>query len=554
MPTHREPWKPTVTPHIFADISGSDASAKLSMPPTSTSTEESPLNHQQPGDLSRLSGYPHIPQLGLGLNEPPPPTTNSWRLHKPSKRMLSSKTPSFSMHSAQKNTFHDGVHVPQASPSNESDELPPPYSQYAGPNPMDGSPIITREQPLPIITRPQKIPTTLGSCYPKIAPASEPPGIGNQRLLPLTLHDLRIGRDTSSRQHRQQHRLEAERNREENSLQRRNMWIKRGCIGVGEGSFSQKRPWSTNKRSCLIALITIPCLILAITLGIIGPKVFKKISTKDMDNSLDESVPLLHTGFPPFPKSNIIIHPYATPEVQTTCVTEKETWSCELPPDTQFVTTISKSDNRRVPEFNFVVKNRQNKKKYSANSSWEPNPSISDVQSYKNVARVDEINGNPEGEETPFIISFGSIMPKYSPGNFNNKPANMLPQVLRNQPIRLFDRNLTSEHYGFHIYFQKTIHLGTDKNESGGASLNDTKYTVVWDDTRFRVAIFTMPKKLSGGQPPVSIREDREGNSNKELQSMKMFRADGTPERITAEMSQPCICHWKNYPNDILAH
>ncbi|KAK8088836.1 hypothetical protein PG997_003797 [Apiospora hydei] len=64
------------------------------------------------------------------------------------------------------------------------------------------------------------------------------------------------------------------------------------------------------------------------------------------------------------------------------------------------------------------------------------------------------------------------------------------------QPLRLYDRGLPTEHYGFYTYFNKTVYLfntaeTTPTDRSGGARLADARFLVTWTEVRFVVQMWT---------------------------------------------------------------
>ncbi|TPX14271.1 uncharacterized protein E0L32_000665 [Thyridium curvatum] len=83
-------------------------------------------------------------------------------------------------------------------------------------------------------------------------------------------------------------------------------------------------------------------------------------------------------------------------------------------------------------------------------------------------------------------------------------PAKMLTFPVQ-QPLRLFDRGLPTEHYGFYNFFDKTVYLksitpltnGTSRSgdvptdEKGGSLETEAKFFVLWAQTRFHVQIWT---------------------------------------------------------------
>ncbi|KAG5980269.1 hypothetical protein E4U55_004207 [Claviceps digitariae] len=95
-------------------------------------------------------------------------------------------------------------------------------------------------------------------------------------------------------------------------------------------------------------------------------------------------------------------------------------------------------------------------------------------------------------------------------------PTVLMPQPVQ-QPVRLFDRGLPTEHYGFYTYFKKTIFLksitvqnhteGGDSNNNndsngqhtdatpldkdGGCRKTEASHLVTWGETRLRIQIWT---------------------------------------------------------------
>lgn len=74
-------------------------------------------------------------------------------------------------------------------------------------------------------------------------------------------------------------------------------------------------------------------------------------------------------------------------------------------------------------------------------------------------------------------------------------PARLYPLATQ-QPLRLFDRGLPTEHYGFHTYFTKSVYLfdqrrATPSDRDGGARLADARFVVSFAQTRFFVKIWT---------------------------------------------------------------
>ncbi|KAK6081782.1 glycoprotease family protein [Seiridium cupressi] len=82
-------------------------------------------------------------------------------------------------------------------------------------------------------------------------------------------------------------------------------------------------------------------------------------------------------------------------------------------------------------------------------------------------------------------------------------PATLYP-LPSQQPVRLYDRGLSTEHYGFYTYFNKSIFIfdqekDNDADAEGGALLKNATTLVVWSQARFLVKIWTrLDSKLIG--------------------------------------------------------
>ncbi|PVH88099.1 hypothetical protein DL98DRAFT_226683 [Cadophora sp. DSE1049] len=144
------------------------------------------------------------------------------------------------------------------------------------------------------------------------------------------------------------------------------------------------------------------------------------------------------------------------------------------------------------------------------------------------------VSDNKAGEPTPFYISFLStadsainkrqlvarqssenstepfpnitsiIPPPSVKSDGTAAPANLLPFPTQ-QPIRLYDRGLPTEHYGFYTYFDRSIFLkslerlnGTNLDDGevpvdrdGGAKESEAAFRCTWSQTRFLVQMWT---------------------------------------------------------------
>ncbi|KKY32311.1 putative glycoprotease family protein [Diaporthe ampelina] len=153
--------------------------------------------------------------------------------------------------------------------------------------------------------------------------------------------------------------------------------------------------------------------------------------------------------------------------------------------------------------------------------------------------------GNGIGSGTDSSGSLSELLPP-PPLNADGTgaPAQLRPYPFQ-QPLRLFDRGLPTEHYGFYSYFNKTIYVTSmDGNETGGPVAADAaggsregsaKFLASWTQTRFVVKIWTRKDntgaRLMGGSGrpaadiddlaampgtfpyPVTVGEDTHGGS-----------------------------------------
>jgi hypothetical protein len=159
---------------------------------------------------------------------------------------------------------------------------------------------------------------------------------------------------------------------------------------------------------------------------------------------------------------------------------------------------------------------------------------------------------NPQASATANVIpDLATLIPQPSLNpDGSPPPANLLPSALpTNQPLRLFNRGLPTEHYGFYNYFDRNIFLKTNTfvsadedvpaDENGGSTQVGANVRCTWSNTRFLVQIWTKKNstsllakassgsKLANGdfiQPgsfpyPVTITMDRHGGD----QSTKML-------------------------------
>lgn len=266
------------------------------------------------------------------------------------------------------------------------------------------------------------------------------------------------------------------------------------------------------------------------------------------------------TSFPPMPTGVLTVVGPDNTAAKSGCTEPSTLWSCSLPKDQQESVVPYKPNqptlimqiqwdnstdrtwnapNGDVPITSAVrraygaasLAKAVLKRTQSAFTKFTPNPA---PPKYKEVwflgKTTDNIQSDQKGgEPAPFYISLlrsaNATMPapqlrrrESSPdiGNdtFKNLipapdveadgtsvPAVMMPNPVQ-QPVRLFDRGLPTEHYGFYTYFKKTIFLRsvTIQNQTedsipldkdGGCRKTEASHLVTWGETRLHVQIWT---------------------------------------------------------------
>lgn len=117
--------------------------------------------------------------------------------------------------------------------------------------------------------------------------------------------------------------------------------------------------------------------------------------------------------------------------------------------------------------------------------------------------RLKRRTSNPDGSTVRFGDITKAIPPPDSNPDGTAAAANLHPFPTA-QPLRLYDRGLDTEHYGFYTYFDRSIFLksaapltdapnttSVPDDENGGADENAAAVRCTWAQTRFLVQIWT---------------------------------------------------------------
>jgi hypothetical protein len=333
-------------------------------------------------------------------------------------------------------------------------------------------------------------------------------------------------------------------------------WRGRGCIS-NRGCYGRSGPEGRKKRRWYIGLIVgfLSIIILAVVLA---TTLHRKSNT-----AVGPSQWLNLAGLPPIFTGLSTVAAPANLKTDTGCVFPATQWSCDLPKELQesvapnpsnqpnFLLQIQWDNSSATNDtFSNVTGNPKLETRNLVGNpvsagqfikrillrtsqivSFAPNPAPpSYAEEFFLGNTTDGIVSNTKaGEPTPFYISFLSTtdlpntkrqliarqtdqFPNVSeiiPSPSSQKdgtasPANLLP-LPSQQPIRLYDRGLPSEHYGFYSYFDRSIFLksitplnGSNANngqvpddENGGSTQKEANFRCTWAETRFLVQMWT---------------------------------------------------------------
>ncbi|EEA23511.1 hypothetical protein TMatcc_002386 [Talaromyces marneffei ATCC 18224] len=106
-------------------------------------------------------------------------------------------------------------------------------------------------------------------------------------------------------------------------------------------------------------------------------------------------------------------------------------------------------------------------------------------------------------------IDVGNLIPAPDLASDGTAAAATLYPLPVQQPIKLYNRGLPTEHYGFFTYFDKSIFLASDGTITGSATDSDSRdvnggstetaasVRCTWSQTRFLVQIWTQPQNVT---------------------------------------------------------
>ncbi|KAF7183506.1 hypothetical protein CNMCM7691_003705 [Aspergillus felis] len=355
--------------------------------------------------------------------------------------------------------------------------------------------------------------------------------------LPPRMDPVPVTREQMTHPWVERERIETRRRRleKEDAIGRKAGGLWRGrCCFSNKGCFGRPGREGRLRRRWYMAITTFFVLIVVVAV------VLAIMLTRKGDSTPVQSQWLNLTGYPPMP-TGIATIAGSEPQAQNSgCITPSTLWSCALPPEQQ-------SDNKpyapNQPSFRVEIRfrngtyansttvaNTSSRRTRDTSGSFNPSPSPPSIKDQTFLGNTTDQNAIPyAGEETPFFITLlstvshsssqlsrrsnssfpdiESLIPSPDLNSDGTAAAATLYPLPESQPVRLYNRGLDTEHYGFYTYFDRSIFLEslaplngstTDNSAAdanGGTSEADARVRCTWAQTRFLVQIWTQPTR-----------------------------------------------------------
>ncbi|KFY26438.1 hypothetical protein V493_04088 [Pseudogymnoascus sp. VKM F-4281 (FW-2241)] len=437
------------------------------------------------------------------------------------------------------------VYPPGHSSSSQQPQSPGPLSPGLQQAMSSTGAIALTDVPLTPATR--RV-INLNSGYPTL-----PPPTANRTVNPV---DLEIASEKARK-------IDAKRRRHEKeevvARKAGRLWRGRGCIS-NRGCYGRTGPEGRKRRRCWLGVVGV-LIGLTILIVLLATQLNKSTPRVEIPS---QWVNL--TVFPPMYTGVSMVSSTANNVADTGCVYPKTVWSCALPKELQASVAPSKPDQPKLKLFiqwdnssaanatwggptgnaparrsagnaanaGQFLKHLALKARQAVTFSPSPAPPSNAEQGFLGNATDGVVSDNKAGERTPFYITlldpqaaaetsaklstrqekgnktsdfpgFGaSIPPPELDADGTAAPANLLPTP-KQQPLRLFDRGLPTEHYGFYSYFNRSIFLKSTAllNETnlgdgevpgdlnGGCTESEARFRCTWSQTRFLVQMWT---------------------------------------------------------------
>ncbi|VUC28341.1 unnamed protein product [Clonostachys rosea] len=325
-------------------------------------------------------------------------------------------------------------------------------------------------------------------------------------------------------------------------------WRGRGCVPKS-GCFGRSGAEGRKRRRVWLGVIL--AAILALILIIVLSVVLTRPHSQEV-----HSIWVNLTDFPPMPTGVLTFEGPDNTVSRSGCTEPSTLWSCSLPkeqhdsvspykPNQPTIIMQIQWDNSTQKSWNVpngdapksVARRALGGPAHAASvlrtretNKFTPSPEAPD---YKEMWFLGETTDNvtateKAGEPAPFYISIldDASKPVENPvlskrqttigdGNFikdyisapdlledgTPAPAVLFPKPVQ-QPVRLYDRGLSTERYAFYTYFKRTIYLKSTAannrteepvplDEDGGCAKTEANYLATWSQTRMLVQIWT---------------------------------------------------------------
>ncbi|OBT66321.1 hypothetical protein VE03_04907 [Pseudogymnoascus sp. 23342-1-I1] len=336
------------------------------------------------------------------------------------------------------------------------------------------------------------------------------------------------------------------------------LWRGRGCIS-NRGCYGRTGPEGRKRRRCwlgvILALVGLTVLIVAL-----ATQLHKSTPSAEIPS---QWVNL--TVFPPMYTGVSMISSTSNNVANTGCVYPKTIWSCALPKELQASVAPSSPTQPKLKLFiqwdnssaanatwggptgnagrrsvGNAVNASQFLKRLALKAreavTFSPSPAAPSTAEQVFLGNTTDgiVSDNKSGERTPFYITLldpqaanktsAKLSTRQASGNVTTEfpdfsksipapelkadgtaaAANLLPTP-EQQPLKLFDRGLATEHYGFYSYFNRSIFLkstallnATNMGDgevpddlNGGCAESEARFRCTWSETRFLVQMWT---------------------------------------------------------------
>jgi len=323
------------------------------------------------------------------------------------------------------------------------------------------------------------------------------------------------------------------------------------CCGTSNKTKQKKAERRKKKRwICCIVVLLFMLIALILALALILTR------KGGIEDTPVQSQWLNLTGYPPIPTGVMTVAQPTLRASVAACVNPSTMWSCALPKEEQQSVAPANPDQ---PNFRFAItfsngsitntsltqaaivrpktsssrsrlKVRENFHSQNIFSALPDPPSLEDQMFLGNT--TDNNTAPFEGEKTPFFVSFmnatqlppsrtglekratsttsssstidlTTVIPAPSTNDDGTAAAANLLPLPSGQALKIYDRGLDTEHYGFYVYYDRSIFMKSIQfhnstvvgevpaDQNGGSTFDGANARCTWTQTRYVVQIWT---------------------------------------------------------------